>query len=310
MFSFITKRLGLATGIISRFRSNAFEIKSLTTDTRLMSSHTKNPYEMPCKMEYPKKNSKEYECRPLEPRCSVPLRSEQKLEDSCKTNFDCCDSERLARDPCNCKGARIWKQNDMKLQKKNTNHDSVWEYPAECCDDICKDFLPRFDTLYYKPSDKAKRQYQQTWVECPKIQTRKRRVCCYDSTLLPPICRRKKAECPTTACAFDSQKLVALCKGVSNKRCPTIQSLFCLRGIHPPKCRKIRPIRNCQKKCCPYPAFSECCCPCPTPTRKTECECNKVVPMCFIYRGLKRKLAFDLPPPLPAWPPKLIPPRF
>lgn len=307
MFSFLTKRL--APGITSTFRSNALKITSLVSGARRLKCDTIQPFEKKCKMEHPKKKCEEPPCRPLEPCCPIDFTGCRVYqEDPCKIKPDCCGNERLARDPCNCKGARIWKKPVLKLQKMQPFLKSVWEYPADCCGNPCPELLPRFDTMYYEPTDKAKRQYQQTWVECPKVLIRKRRICCYDSTELPPICRRKKVDCPISACAFDSKKLAILCSAGLNKRCPTIKSVCCLRGRYPPRCHKIRNPKDCKKRCCPYPAYSECCCPCPNPQKETECICTRLH-SCLIYRGLKRKLTYDLPPPLPAWPPKMIPAR-
>ncbi|GBP09735.1 hypothetical protein EVAR_72469_1 [Eumeta japonica] len=55
-----------------------------------------------------------------------------------------------------------------QLRKDESQKNSMWENP-ECCVDTCPDFFPRFDELYYKTSDKLKRNYQQTWLSCPEI---------------------------------------------------------------------------------------------------------------------------------------------
>ncbi|KAI8123746.1 hypothetical protein FF38_08749 [Lucilia cuprina] len=266
----------------------------------------------PCTMEYPKKKCEEPECQPREPCCPLPFgKCPAVKEILCKEKPECCGSKRLTQDPCNCKGAREqFNKKEVKLERRIQPQTAVWEYPAECCGNPCPDLLPRFDSLYYSPTDKAKRQYQQTWVECPPVQIRKRRICCYDSTELPPICRRKKEECPITACEFDSRKMKALCSSGTNTKCARIQMPCCIRGRYPPTCSiAARTSTNCKKKCCPYPSFSECCYRCPPPKRKTECQCTALQPNCVVFRHLKRKMIYDLPPPLPAWPPKMQGPR-
>lgn len=263
-----------------------------------------------CKMENTKSNIQESNCLPKEPKC---LNSPRDLTKSMPKGQDnsqasCCDNERLTRDPCYQRRVLLEKK-DLKLNRQVLPLKSVWEYPAECCGNPCPELLPRFDSLYYSTSDKEKRQYQQTWVECPEIKIRKRKVCCYDPSELPPICKRPKAECPQTACAMDNAKLKALCCLNQTKACARVKMPCCRVSRMPPSCKNPRGPTDCQKKCCPYPAFSECCRPCPKPRRPVECQCLKTRTKCEMFMQLRRKLAYDLPPPVPSWPPKMIGPR-
>ncbi|XP_011180823.1 uncharacterized protein LOC105211184 [Zeugodacus cucurbitae] len=69
------------------------------------------------------------------------------------------------------------KKDKDECDKKDKPKTSMW-LNRKCYLGSCQDALPRFDDLYYKPSDKVKRQYTRTWNECPdlKIVPRKTRL--------------------------------------------------------------------------------------------------------------------------------------
>ncbi|XP_054740599.1 uncharacterized protein LOC129246089 [Anastrepha obliqua] len=183
-------------------------------------------------------------CASEEPRCSEKSLQEKKDKGECETN----------------------------------KRPSMWLNP-ECCLDPCPDIMPRFDDLYYKPSDKAKRKYTQTWNECPDIKIAPKKICCFQKVKLPPMEKRKKTDCPKTACAHITKEDPRSCaKG--NKRCVKIRLPCCLRARDPPKCSVNKSPANCRKICTPYPAFSECKKPKARLIRPIECTCLYVGPIC------------------------------
>lgn len=74
----------------------------------------------------------------------------------------------------------------------------------------CKHLLPRFDDLYYNPSDKC-RAYQRTWVECPIITQRLKKICCLDDIRPPEVMKRVKKPCPLY-CTFDYRRMRHICE--------------------------------------------------------------------------------------------------
>ncbi|KAI9583072.1 uncharacterized protein LOC119636599 [Glossina fuscipes] len=194
-----------------------------------------------------------------------------------------------------------------ELKRENEPFRSLWNYQRECCvNNPCPNLLPRFDELYWCPSDKYTREYQQTWVECPRLKILPRKTCCYEDLGLPPVCRRPRQAKIPTACAFNPNKLNTLKKiCIYDQRCPRIQMPCCMRARVPPKCTPSHPKSNCKKYCCPYPSLAECCRQCPIPSKPIECTCKPAwTPTCDVYSFLRRKQVYNLPPPLPAWPPK------
>uniref|UniRef100_A0A0A1XI47 Transcription factor IIIB 70 kDa subunit n=1 Tax=Zeugodacus cucurbitae TaxID=28588 RepID=A0A0A1XI47_ZEUCU len=172
------------------------------------------------------------------------------------------------------------KKDKDECDKKDKPKTSMWLNP-ECCLDICKDVLPRFDDLYYKPSDKAKRKYTRTWNECPDLRIAPRKICCFENISLPPIERRKKRGHPKTACPVVSSEQA--CSVKSNKRCIKIRLPGCGAVRDPPKCFVIKAPVKCRKICTPYPSFSECSRPKPKPRPPVECNCLVVGPLCGLH---------------------------
>ncbi|KAL9915430.1 uncharacterized protein LOC119636600 [Glossina fuscipes] len=145
----------------------------------------------------------------------------------------------------------------------------------ECCLDPCKDALPRFDLLYYKRSDKLKRKYQQTWVECPELLKKPKVICCYDKVQYPPMEKRLKIDRPSTACS-------PVCASARSS-CPSFTLPNCRESRKPPKCAVFRSPMKCKKKKAPYPSFSECSRTRPPPLHPIECHCLAIVPMCEVW---------------------------
>ncbi|XP_022231292.1 uncharacterized protein LOC111080140 [Drosophila obscura] len=162
----------------------------------------------------------------------------------------------------------------------------------ECCLNDCIEAFPRFDECLYKESDKAKRNYQVTWVECPPLVIKPKKICCYESGKRPPVARRKrkvKDEC------------------VEDKPCPTegacpkIASPGCKPVRDPVRCHIVRIKTDCVKVKAPYPAYSECRRPKPPRRHRVECNCRDIPPMCVVYEArakLERqgKTPGDCPP--------------
>uniref|UniRef100_A0A1A9ZPE9 Uncharacterized protein n=1 Tax=Glossina pallidipes TaxID=7398 RepID=A0A1A9ZPE9_GLOPL len=214
---------------------------------------------------------------------------------------DCCPIDGFTNTVC------ASSRNKSELKRENEPFKSLWNYQRECClNNPCPHLSPRFDELYWCPSDKYTREYQQTWVECPRLKIMPRKVCCYEDLGVPPVCRRPRQTKIPTACAFNQKKLNALKKiCIFDPRCPRVQMPCCIRVRVPPKCIRSHPKSSCKKYCCPYPSLAECCRQCPTPLKPVECTCKPSwTPLCDVYSFLRRKQLYNIPPPLPAWPPK------
>ncbi|CAD7012672.1 uncharacterized protein LOC101448592 [Ceratitis capitata] len=147
----------------------------------------------------------------------------------------------------------------------------------ECCPP-CRDVLPRFDDLYYKPSDKDTRKYQQTWSECPRLLITPRLICCTEETDVPLLEKRvfKRRD-------EDMFELYAarLCRNTKEGRCAKLSWPGCRMGRVPPKCFVIKPMSDCKKRCTPYPSYSECLRDPARQLRPVECNCLKVGPLCL-----------------------------
>jgi len=158
------------------------------------------------------------------------------------------------------------------------------KFKDECCGNPCidKDF-PSFDKCLYKESDKNKRKYQITWVECPPLQIKPKKICCSEKMKRPPIVRRKPKHKPDTACKQP-------CPPKQNLYCPRIKLPRCRPARIPPRCHNVRYPADCHKIKAPYPAFSECSPRKLRKKRRTECECLDTIPYCNLLRYLNRRL--------------------
>lgn len=158
-----------------------------------------------------------------------------------------------------------------------------------CCDMTCPDMdIGRFDCLY-KESDKNKRKYQVTWVECPKIQIKPKKICCFKEHIRPPIQRRPPMVKPDTACVIERE-----CEDVS--LCPKIKLPHCRPVRNPPKCTASHSLTVCKKIKTPYPAFSECDRPKLRVKRRTECSCTDLAPLCLVIQHMARHKGKSLSP--------------
>lgn len=244
--------------------------------------------------------------------CAVPLPA----HGDCPVVADSeCDDAKLQT--CLTKDACDGAIRQHKLKSKNedthlTGFKSMWGdlKPVECV-------LPiRHDMEYYHSSDKLKRKYQQTWDECGAIK-RKKKFCCFDD--LPeasPACTERRKLRVQSAVPEDDGKfkidfaLLKKCMKKSIKtipkeipRCLKIRLACCQPVANNLKC-KGKSVTKCKKICTPYPSYSECQRP---PTRKrrpVECKCTKTPAGCIVVEFLKRKTQFNIPPPVPAWPPR------
>lgn len=155
----------------------------------------------------------------------------------------------------------------------------------ECCDDDpCKiDFLPRFDTMYYRPSNKN-RKYQRTWAECPKLRIEPKQVCChvqYDYRKPTRRTRRPKGSIQTVKNVCERTQS---CQNLHNQRCARINWPGCSRLKCKVDCKIFRPPEVCKKVCAPYPSYSECQRSRPKPLRPVECNCWKIPFICFLKK--------------------------
>ncbi|XP_043640547.1 uncharacterized protein LOC122611485 [Drosophila teissieri] len=184
-------------------------------------------------------------------------------------NFTACGDPRYAKKPA------------PKKEDSFQFHHLV-KSPPECCIDPCAERFPPYDQCYYKISDKATRKYQVTWVECPPIQIKPKKICCYEAGARPPIPRRKRkafvvsADCPTNVECPTEEGL-----------CPRIKMPGC-KAVDNVSCHVVRRKTDCVKVKAPYPSFSECTHPPLRKPRAIECNCLDVPSSCDLIRELKR----------------------
>ncbi|XP_017079570.1 uncharacterized protein LOC108113492 [Drosophila eugracilis] len=155
--------------------------------------------------------------------------------------------------------------------------------PPECCDDPCRDRYPAYDDCFYEISDKAKRKYQVTWVECPPIKIKPKKICCFEAGKRPPIPRRKRkefvasVECPTEQVCPKDDGL-----------CPKIKMPGC-RPVDKVSCHIVRRKTQCVKVKAPYPSFSECAHGPLRRPRAIECHCLDIPSSCELIRELAKR---------------------
>ncbi|KAH8382375.1 hypothetical protein KR009_003228, partial [Drosophila setifemur] len=159
---------------------------------------------------------------------------------------------------------------------------SMWLNPFCDPDDTFCPFNPRFDDIYYVESDKAKRKYWQTWVACPPINIKPKKICCYAQAEPAPIKRRKPSAKPSTACPQP-------CSVPDDGDCPKLARRCYKQGRLPPSCLKERSPLNCVKPLTPYPSYSECDHPRPRDLHPTECFCLTKPMICEMWAMYRRK---------------------
>ncbi|XP_030376203.1 uncharacterized protein LOC115625322 [Scaptodrosophila lebanonensis] len=139
------------------------------------------------------------------------------------------------------------------VPKPKEKFQSMWPNPFCDFDDPTCPYNPRFDDLYYIESDKAKRKYWQTWVSCPPVQIKKKKICCFEKTTLPPVMRRAHKK-PQTACEVPPED----CRETKFDKCLRLKRRCHKAGRIPPTCKELPTPKDCVKPLTPYPAFSEC----------------------------------------------------
>ncbi|XP_017016967.1 uncharacterized protein swif [Drosophila kikkawai] len=235
-------------------------------------------------------NFPEMPCPPTEPRappCSVAQDVPQQQQ-----HFTCCDVRSMARHPC------FTPERPKPPKQPKEPFRSVWETSCAITENSnCKDFLPRFDSLYYHPRY-DKRRFQRTWVECPPVKQRLKKVCCLDGIEPPEVLPRAPHD--RCACNIDYKRLRALCYETElardpGKKCVKIYQPCCQRLARcKPSC-KIRRKTICTKLRAPYPSYSEKFRG-RRPLPSSECRCHDFVPKCVAMKVENHRINLEIQP--------------
>lgn len=134
---------------------------------------------------------------------------------------------------------------------------SMWEYPGKMRKQpYCNNLLPRFDEIYYKPSDK-RRPFQRTWGECPPVARKVKTVCCMDAIIPPEVQKRIRNPCPPK-CSLDYRGMQQICDRVlAKKGCDKIHWPCCSDARCPPLCDTNRKLDTCKRMPTPYRCYSD-----------------------------------------------------
>lgn len=202
----------------------------------------------------------------------------------CTTHDDpkCSKKSLEKQKPCPSKVRRL----DEKEPIPKSN--SMWENP-ECCKDPCPDYYPRFDELYYESSDKLKKKYQQTWVSCPELQIKSKKICIHENLKFSPMEKRVRKKRPKTACPVGGSRI---CMDNRSRKCPRVLLAGCRGARQPPKCKRERSPSDCLKECTPYPSYSECLRKEIDPLHPIECKCLNHPMMCEVWAEMRRRMTF------------------
>jgi len=216
----------------------------------------------------------------------------KRLKSDCNKSDACCG----VRDDCKLEPCKEVKEDCWYATRIRQKCATFVPKPPPCEENPCG-ILPLLDWLYYRPSDKAKRQYQKNWKECPSVK----KVECRIGKLpeFPPMKLRRRSDIgkcrPPTACEANKNKFSMLCKLTKDRKskCPYIEAPCCLVGRKPPNCLKARSLSGCVKMCCPYPAYSECCVAgfANFPVRSDQCGCLSKTFYCYAVRLLEKQKA-------------------
>ncbi|XP_055919171.1 uncharacterized protein LOC129951169 [Eupeodes corollae] len=199
-----------------------------------------------------------------------------------------CPKGKTTNTPCDDNRHKLPPRKPIKKEEFT----SMWETP-KCEPSAATCPAVRFDSMYYKPSDKAKRVYQQTWVECPARLVKPVVKCEFPKGKYPPLERRPKGARPDTAKCMDTSPDAQSCSKQKdlklNKNCLKIKLPGCRSVRADIKCKLVREPANCPDNSTPYPSFSECTHPKIRPKRKGECDCMKIRSMCEVWTVLREK---------------------
>ncbi|XP_067633504.1 uncharacterized protein [Eurosta solidaginis] len=155
----------------------------------------------------------------------------------------------------------------------------ITEEWKKCCMTECQWQHPRFDDLYYKPSDKLNRTYKQTWVECGDIHMYPARICCYEKQKYP-LPERRKPPKPVALCNnIKYCKLQMLCRNRLESKCAKLTWAGCRKVRDPPKCGLERAHCGIRPKT-PYPSFSECRKDIRRIKKTKQCDCLAIALAC------------------------------
>lgn len=160
-----------------------------------------------------------------------------------------------------CPRAQPWSWNkrirEQKVEKPPFR--SMWEPHFGPARSNCEDRFPRFDAIYYEPSDKT-RCYQRTWSECPPVTERLKKVCCLNGIQPPEVLRRIKEPCPAVTCRFDYSRMRHICENIAidpTSKCCKIHLPCCKPARCIVDCRPTRKKEHCNRLRAPYPCFSD-----------------------------------------------------
>lgn len=195
-------------------------------------------------------------------------------------------SKQFQKDKCTkLKDFPCGKPDLMGMHKPPPNETKQYKPPSIWLNPFCDEgdfycpFNPRFDDIYYVESDKAKRKYWQTWVACPPIQLKKKKICCFEK--LENVPHRRRERKAQTACPQPPR--------CERDTCPKAIRRCHRAGRIPPDCLKIRRKIKCSKALTPYPAFSECTRLKPDALPLSECVCLYKPMICEVWAEWRRR---------------------
>ncbi|XP_037941651.1 uncharacterized protein LOC119683224 [Teleopsis dalmanni] len=180
------------------------------------------------------------------------------------------------------------KQYEKELKKRRIR--SVWGEIPDCCVDSCP-IPPRYDELYYRPSNPHNRLYEQTWIDC--LERTPKLMCYYpEEQYLPPKRRPRKPRKKSCLNMVKPNNLGLMQCIKPFKGCnPKMHVCGCKPVAANVSCTVVRNKTICRKVNSPWPSFSEC----NVATNKKpikECDCLSPVPLCTFIRYLKEKKRF------------------
>lgn len=201
------------------------------------------------------------------PYCKMPVlevlnKNSHKLESKCKPKeqpkvLDQCELL-SCKPPLPHRTPAQWPER-KKIVLPKPPFRSMWERPGESKwhqQPYCKQMLPRFDEMYYKPSD-PRRARQRTWAECPLVARRVNKVCCLEDIVPPEVQKRVKPPCPPI-CSVDHQQRRDNCdRDFSDKQCKRLHWPCCSPARCPPTCDKNRKLADCIRMPTPHKCYSD-----------------------------------------------------